>query len=44
MEPLNTYNKPCYETAYLGPNAKKILKQKVAKNVTILLGCFVFFK
>jgi hypothetical protein len=31
----NTYNKPCFETAYLGESEINLLNQKVAKNVAI---------
>jgi hypothetical protein len=35
LTPKNTNNKPYFETAYLGENVKKLLKQKVLKNVAI---------
>jgi hypothetical protein len=38
LKPKNTYNKPCFETIYLGGNVKNLLKQKVAQKVTISLG------
>ncbi len=41
LKPYNTYNKPCFETAYLGKNVN-LLKQKVAQKVTIILGSFIF--
>ncbi len=37
----NTYNKPCFETAYLGEN---LLQHKVAQNIAISLGYFIFSK
>jgi hypothetical protein len=40
----NTYNKPCFETAYLGKNVINLLKQKVAQKVVIILGYFIFSK
>ncbi len=36
--------KPCFEPALLGYNVKILLKQKVAQNVTIFLGYFIFTK
>jgi hypothetical protein len=42
MKPSNTYNKPCSETAYFSENVINLLKQKVAQNVTISLGYFIF--
>jgi hypothetical protein len=44
FETLNTYNKPCFETAYLGENVIDLLKQKVTQNVAISLGYFIFSK
>jgi hypothetical protein len=44
MKPLTAYNKACFETAYLGENAKKLLKQKVAQSVASSLGYFIFSK
>jgi hypothetical protein len=44
FETLNTYNKPCFETAYLGENVINLLKQKVSQNVTISLGHFIVSK
>jgi hypothetical protein len=38
----NTNNKPYFETAYIDENGKKLLKQKVAQNVSISLGYFIF--
>jgi hypothetical protein len=36
MKPLlNSYNKPCFENAYLGENVINLLKQKLAQNVAI---------
>jgi hypothetical protein len=43
-KPLNTYNKPCFETAYLGENLKNLVKQKVAPKVTIILGYYILSK
>jgi hypothetical protein len=40
----NTYNKRCFEAAYLGENVINLLQQKVAKNITIYLGYFTFSK
>jgi len=40
----NIYNKPCFETAYIGENVKNLLKQKVDQNVAISLGYFIFSK
>jgi len=42
LKPLNTCNKPCFETAYLGENVTNLLQQKVAQNVTISWGYFIF--
>jgi hypothetical protein len=39
-----TYNKPCFETVYLHGNIINLLKPKVAQNVAIALGYFVFSK
>jgi hypothetical protein len=44
LKPLNTYNKPCFETAYLGKNGINLLKQKVAQKVAIILGYFILSK
>jgi hypothetical protein len=44
LKPLNIYNKPCSETDYLGEIVINLLKQKVAQNVTISLGYFIFSK
>jgi hypothetical protein len=45
FEPLKyTCNKPCFETAYLGENAKQLPKQKVSQTITIPLGFFIFSK
>jgi hypothetical protein len=41
---LNTYNKPYFETAYLGKNVINLLKQKIAQKVTIIWGYFIFSK
>jgi hypothetical protein len=40
LKPRITYNKPCFETAYLGENVINLLKQKVAKNVTWATSSF----
>jgi hypothetical protein len=34
----------CFETAYLVENVMNLLKQKLAKNVNISLGYFIFSK
>jgi len=44
LKPSNTYNKPCFETAYLGENVINLLKQKVSQDVAIILGNFIFSK
>jgi hypothetical protein len=44
LKPYNAYNKPCFETAYLGENVIHLLQQKVAQNVAISLGYFIFSK
>jgi hypothetical protein len=44
LKPQNTFNKPCFETAYLCENVINLLKQKVAQNVAISLGYFIFSK
>jgi hypothetical protein len=44
FETLNTYNKTCFETAYLGENVIILLNQKVAQNVTVPLGYFICSK
>jgi hypothetical protein len=38
---LNTRNKPCLESAYLGKNVINLFKQKVAQNVASILGYFI---
>jgi len=40
----NTYNKPCFETAYLGESAINLLNQKVAQNVAIFRATLYFQK
>ncbi len=40
LKPKNTYNKPGFETAYLGENVINLLQQKAA----ISLGYFIFSK
>jgi hypothetical protein len=44
FEPIDFYSKPCFVIAYLGANIKKLLKQKVAQNVTISFGYFFLAK
>jgi len=44
LKPENNYNKPCFQTAYLGDNEINLLKQKVAQNVTIPMAYFIFSK
>jgi hypothetical protein len=44
LKPLNTYSKLYSKTAYLGENVINLLKQKVAQNVAIILGHFIFTK
>jgi hypothetical protein len=44
LKPKNSYNKPCFETAYLGESVINSLQQKVAQNITISLGYFIFSK
>jgi hypothetical protein len=39
-KPLNTYNKPCFQIAYLGEKCKNSFRKKVAQNVTIF--CYLF--
>ncbi len=41
---LNTYNKPWFETVYLGENVVQLHKQKVAQNMPIFGGWFIFSK
>ncbi len=40
------YNKPCFETAYIGENAMDLLKQRVAQYgaISISLGYCIFTK
>ncbi len=40
----NTYNKPCFETAYLGKNVINLFKQKVAKKSCHYFGLLHPFK
>jgi hypothetical protein len=40
----NTCNKPYSKTAYLGENVKKLHLPKVAQNVNMSLGYFIFSK
>ncbi len=44
LKPYNTYNKPFFETAYLGENGINLLQQEAAKTVAISLGYFMFSK
>jgi hypothetical protein len=44
LKPLNTYNKPCFEHAYLGENVIDLPKQKIAQNVIFTLGYLIFKK
>jgi hypothetical protein len=44
LKPYNTYNKPCFETAYFGKNVINSLQQKVALKVTNNLGYFILSK
>jgi hypothetical protein len=44
LKPSNTYNKPCFETAYLDENLINLLIQKVAQKVAIILGFFILSK
>jgi hypothetical protein len=41
---LNTYNKPCFETANIFKKVLYLLKQKVTQNITISLGYFTLSK
>jgi hypothetical protein len=43
LKPKNTY-KPYFETAYLDENVINLLQQKVAQNIVISLGYFIFSK
>ncbi len=43
-KPKNAYNKPCFETAYLGENVINLLQQKVAQNIAISMSYFIFSK
>jgi hypothetical protein len=44
LKPKNTNNKPHFEIAYLGENVFNLLHQKVAQNITISFGYFIFSK
>jgi hypothetical protein len=44
LKPKNTYNKPCFETAYLGEKLINLFKLKVAQKVANVLGYFIFSK
>jgi hypothetical protein len=41
---LKTYNKPHFDTTYLGENGINLIKQKVAQNVATSLSPFIFKK
>ncbi len=43
-KPLNTFNKPCFETVYLDENVINLLHPKVDQNITISLVCLIFSK
>jgi hypothetical protein len=40
LKPLNTHNKPCFETANLGKNVINLLKQKVAQKLPLFWAIF----
>jgi hypothetical protein len=44
FKPQNTYNKPCFETAQLGENVKKIDQAKHSQKVAISFGSIIFPK
>jgi hypothetical protein len=44
LKPSNTYNKPCFETAYLSKNVINLLKQKVAQKVPFFGATLSFQK
>jgi hypothetical protein len=44
LKPEHTYNKPCFETAYLGENLLNLPIQKIAQKVAIILGYFIASK
>jgi hypothetical protein len=41
---FNTYNKPCFETAYLGENVTKLLKKIFSQKVPFLWATLSFKK
>ncbi len=44
LKAQSIYNKPSFETAYLGENLLNLLTQKVAQKVAIILGYFILSK
>jgi hypothetical protein len=44
LKPKNTYNKPCFETGYLGKNVINLHLQKVSPKVAIILGYCILSK
>jgi len=44
LKHLNAYNKPCFETAYLSENVKKIAGAKSSPKCHDLFGHFIFSK
>jgi hypothetical protein len=44
LKPKNSQFKPGFDIANLGKNVKNLLNQKVAQNITISFGYFIFFK
>ncbi len=44
LKPKNTYNKPCFESAYLGENVINLPQQNVAQNIPMSLGYVIFKK
>jgi hypothetical protein len=44
LKPYNTYNKPCFETAYIDENEINLLKHEVAQRFAISLGYFTVSK
>jgi hypothetical protein len=44
LKPCNSYNKPCFECAYLSESVIDLLKQKITQNVANTLGYFIFSK
>jgi hypothetical protein len=43
LKPKSTCNKPCFKIAYLSENVINLLQQKVAQNIAISLGYFIFY-